>query len=103
MHFFKTGLQATEFVSKLLLGFELSGFANEILDEVSEFDLRQLACEFSIRRYVTPSRLIMLKTLKVILGRVLQSKVFKEQTGVTTDLKVSLYGYYKSLSRVFSR
>ena len=50
MYLFSSSLQITEFISSILLGMNITGLKDELLNEISEFDLRQLACELSLSR-----------------------------------------------------
>ena len=51
MYIFSSTIQITELVTSLLLGLNITGLKDELLNEISEFDLRQLACELSLNRY----------------------------------------------------
>ena len=42
MYAFSSTLQITEFISSILLGMNITGLKDELLNEISEFDLRQL-------------------------------------------------------------
>ena len=95
MYMFSTSLQITEFVSSLVLGLNITGLKDELLNEISEFDLRQLACELSLSRYISPQKRIMLITLKVLLKKILSNDLL----GKHKDLKLRLAGYYNSMTR----
>jgi len=89
MYMFSSTIQIMEFISSLLLGLNITGLKDELLDEISEFDLRQLACELSLSRYISPQKRIMLITLKVFLKKILSNDLF----GKHKDLKIKLLGY----------
>ena len=55
-YMFSSTIQITEFVSSLLLGLNITGLKDELLNEISEFDLRQLARELSLSRYISPQK-----------------------------------------------
>ena len=52
MYMFSSTLQVTEFVSSLLLGLNITGLKDELLNEISEFDLRQLV--YTIQQLFLP-------------------------------------------------
>ena len=56
MYAFSSTLQITEFVSSIMLGMNITGLKDELLNEISEFDLRQLVCELSLSRYISPAK-----------------------------------------------
>ena len=95
MYMFSSGLQITEFVSSILLGMNIAGLKDDLLTEISEFDLRQLACELSLSRYISPQKRIMLIILKVLLKKILSNDLL----GKHKDLKVKLLGFYNNMSR----
>ena len=95
MYMFSSGLQIAEFVSSILLGMNITGLKDDLLTEISEFDLRQLACELSLSRYISPQKRIMLITLKVLLKKILSNDLL----GKHKDLKVKLLGFYNNMSR----
>ena len=99
MYLFSSSLQITEFVSSLLLGLNITGLKDELLNEISEFDLRQLACELSLSRYISPQKRIMLITLKVLLKKILSNDLL----GKHKDLKLKLAGYYNSMTRFLGK
>ena len=100
MQLFSTGLKATEFVSNILLGLNLTGLRDDVLNEIDEFDLRQLACEFSLSRYISPQKRIMLITLNAILKKILTSS---NLININNDLKVKLYSYYQKINSYLKR
>ena len=67
MQLFSTALKATEFVSNILLGLNLTGLRDDVLNEIDEFALRQLVCELSLSRYISPQKRITLITVNAIL------------------------------------
>ena len=73
----------------------IAGLKDDLLTEISEFDLKQLACELSLSRYISPQKRIMLITLKVLLKKILSNDLL----GKHKDLKIKLLGYYNSMSR----
>ena len=99
MYMFSSGLQITEFVSSILLGMNIAGLKDDLLTEISEFDLKQLACELSLSRYISPQKRIMLITLKVLLKKILSNDLL----GKHKDLKIKLLGYYNSMSRFLGK
>ena len=100
MQMFSTGLKSAEFVSNLLLGLNITGLRDEVLEEIDEFDLRQLACELSLSRYISPQKRIMLITVNALLKRILASG---NLVNLNNDLKNKLYGYYKTISGYLKR
>ena len=82
-----------------MLGVNIAGLKDSILEEISEFDLKQLACELSVSRYVTPQKRLLLITLKVLLKKILSNDLLNKHQ----DLKVKLFGYYQSLSKFLGR
>lgn len=99
INLFSTSLKCIEFVSNIFTGINIAGFRDDILNEIDEFDLKQLACELSVSRYVSPQRRIILISLKVLLKKILSSDLI----GKHQDLKVKLYGYYQSLCSFIGR
>jgi len=99
MYMFSTTLQITEFVSSILLGMNITGLKDELLNEISEFDLRQLACELSLSRYISPQKRIMLIALKVLLKKILSNDLL----GKHKDLKIKLLGFYRSMSKFLAK
>ena len=99
MYMFSSGLQIAEFVSSILLGMNITGLKDELLNEISEFDLRQLACELSLSRYISPQKRIMLITLKVLLKKILSNDLL----GKHKDLKLKLAGYYNSMTKFLGK
>ena len=95
MYLFSSTLQITEFVSSILLGMNITGLKDELLNEISEFDLMQLSCELSLSRYISPQKRIMLITLKVLLKKILSNDLL----GKHKDLKLKLAGYYNSMTK----
>ena len=93
MYMFSSGLQIAEFVSSILLGMNITGLKDELLNEISEFDLRQLACELSLSRYISPQKRIMLIALKALLKKILSNDLL----GKHKDLKLKLLGYYNNI------
>ena len=47
MQLFSTSLKVLEFLGNILLGLNLTGLQAEVLEDIDEFSLRQLACELS--------------------------------------------------------
>ena len=99
MNMFSTSLKLTEFISSIMLGINIAGLKDSILEEISEFDLRQLACELSVSRYVTPQKRLILITLKVLLKKILSNDLLNKHQ----DLKVKLLTYYQSMSKFLGR
>ena len=99
MNMFSTTLKCIEFVSNILLGISITGLQDEVLNEIDEFDLRQLACELSLSRYVSPQKRVMLVAVKIILKKVLANDLLS----ANKDLKVKLYTYYKSINSFLGR
>ena len=95
MQLFSTALKAMEFVSNILLGLNLTGLRDDVLNEIDEFDLRQLACELSLSRYISPQKRIMLITLNAVLKKILTSS---NLININNDLKVKLYSYYQKIN-----
>ena len=99
MYLFSSTLQITEFVSSILLGMNITGLKDELLNEISEFDLMQLSCELSLSRYISPQKRIMLITLKVLLKKILSNDLL----GKHKDLKLKLAGYYNSMTKFLGK
>ena len=99
MYLFSSSLEITEFVSSILLGMNITGLKDELLNEISEFDLMQLSCELSLSRYISPQKRIMLITLKVLLKKILSNDLL----GKHKDLKLKLAGYYNSMTKFLAR
>ena len=99
MYLFSSSLQITEFVSSILLGMNITGLKDELLNEISEFDLMQLSCELSLSRYISPQKRIMLITLKVLLKKILSNDLL----GKHKDLKIKLAGYYNSMTKFLGK
>ena len=100
MQLFSTALKACEFVSNILLGLNLTGLRDDVLNEIDEFDLRQLACELSLSRYISPQKRIMLITLNAVLKKILTSS---NLININNDLKVKLYSYYQKINSYLKR
>ena len=100
MQLFSTGLKAMEFISNILLGLNLTGLRDDVLNEIDEFDLRQLACELSLSRYISPQKRIMLITLNAVLKKILTSS---NLININNELKVKLYDYYKKINSYLKR
>ena len=99
MYLFSSTLQITEFVSSILLGMNITGLKDELLNEISEFDLMQLSCELSLSRYISPQKRIMLITLKVLLKKILSNDLL----GKHKDLKLKLAGYYNTMTKFLGK
>ena len=99
MYMFSSTLQITEFVSSLLLGLNITGLKDELLNEISEFDFRQLACELRLSRYISPQKRIILITLKVLLKKILSNDLL----GKHKDLKLKLLGYYNNMTKFLGK
>jgi len=99
MYLFSSTLQITEFVSSILLGMNITGLKDELLNEISEFDLIQLSCELSLSRYISPQKRIMLITLKVLLKKILSNDLL----GKHKDLKLKLAGYVNSMTKFLGK
>ena len=91
---FSTSLKSLEFISNILLGINLAGLRDEVLNDIDEFTLRQLACELSVSRYISPQMRIVIVTLKAVLKKILSSDLISKHN----DLKVKLYGYYQKIN-----
>ena len=63
-------------------------------------DLRQLACELSLSRYISPQKRIMLITLNAVLKKILTSS---NLININNDLKVKLYSYYQKINSYLKR
>lgn len=100
MHMFSTGLKSAKFISNILLGINLTGLRDEVLEEIDEFDLRQLACGLSLSRYISPQKRIMLITLNSLLKKMLANG---NLININNDLKNKLYGYYKTINAYIKR
>ena len=100
MQLFSTSLKAMEFISNILLGLNLTGLRDDVLNEIDEFDLRQLACELSLSRYISPQKRIMLITLNAVLKKILASS---NLISLNNDLKVKLYSYYQKINSYLKR
>ena len=100
MQLFSTSLKAMEFVSNILLGLNLTGLRDDVLSEIDEFDLRQLACELSLSRYISPQKRILLITLNAVLKKILTSS---NLININNDLKVKLYSYYSKINSYLKR
>ena len=100
MQLFSTSLKAMEFVSNILLGLNLTGLRDDVLSEIDEFDLRQLACELSLSRYISPQKRIMLITLNAVLKKILTSS---NLLNLNTEIKAKLYDYYKKINSYLKR
>ena len=100
MQLFSTSLKAMEFISNILLGLNLTGLRDDVLNEIDEFDLRQLACELSLSRYISPQKRIMLITLNAVLKKILTSS---NLININNELKVKLYGYYSKINSYLKR
>jgi len=99
MYLFSSTIQITEFVSSLFLGLNITGLKEELLNEISEFDLMQLSCELSLSRYISPQKRIMLITLKILLKKILSNDLL----GKHKDLKLKLLGYYQSMTKFLGK
>ena len=99
MNMFSTSIKCIEFVSSISLGIQITGLQNEILDEIDEFDLRQLACELSLSRYISPQKRVMLIAVKVLLRKILATDLISAHK----ELKVKLFTYYKTISNFLGR
>ena len=99
MQLFSTSLKSLEFISSILIGINLAGLRDEVLNDIDEFTLRQLACELSVSRYISPQKRIMIVTLKAILKKILSSDLIS----LNKDLKVKLYGYYQKINSFLRR
>ena len=99
MYLFSSTLQITEFISSILLGMNITGLKDELLNEISEFDLMQLSCELSLSRYISPQKRIMLITLKVLLKKILSNDLL----GKHKDLKLKLAGYYNTMTKFLGK
>ena len=84
---------------KFSLGNEFTGLKDELLNEISEFDLMQLSCELSLSRYISPQKRIMLITLKVLLKKILSNDLL----GKHKDLKLKLVGYYNTMTKFLGK
>ena len=100
MQLFSTSLKAMEFASNILLGLNLTGLRDDVLSEIDEFDLRQLACELSLSRYISPQKRIMLITLNAVLKKILSSS---NLLNLNTEIKAKLYDYYKKINSYLKR
>ena len=100
MQLFSTSLKAMEFISNILLGLNLTGLRDDVLNEIDEFDLRQLACELSLSRYISPQKRIMLITLNTVLKKILTSS---NLININNDFKVKLYSYYQKINSYLKR
>ena len=96
MNMFSTSLKCAEFISSIMLGINISGLKDDILEEISEFDLRQLACELSVSRYISPKMRLMIITLKILLKKVLSNDLLNKHQ----NLKIKLAGYYQTISKI---
>ena len=100
MQLFSTSLKAMEFVSNILLGLNMTGLRDDVLSEIDEFDLRQLACELSLSRYISPQKRIMLITLNAVLKKILSSG---NLLSLNTELKGKLFSYYQKIQSYLKR
>lgn len=100
MQLFSTSLKAMEFVSNILLGLNLTGLRDDVLSEIDEFDLRQLACELSLSRYISPQKRIMLITLNAVLKKILTSS---NLLNINSESRAKLYTYYAKISSYLKR
>ena len=94
MSLFSTSIGCLEFVSNILLGIKLTGLRDEILDEIDEFDLKQLACELSLSRFITPQQRIILTAIRVLLKKILSNDLLT----ANQNLKIKLFSYYSKIS-----
>jgi hypothetical protein len=92
---FSSGLRSLEFVTNILAGINIAGLRDEILGEIDETDLRMLACELSVSRFISPQRRIMLISVKVLLKKILSSDLISKHA----DLKLKLAGYYQKFAK----
>ena len=99
INMFSTSLKCIEFVSNILLGISITGLQEEVLREIDEFDLKQLACELSLSRYISPQKRVMLVAVKILLKKVLSNDLLS----ANKDLKLKLYNYYTSISKFLTR
>ena len=99
MYMFSTSLKAAEFISSLMLGLNITGLKDDILEEISEFDLRQLACELSVSRYVSPKMRLMLIAVRALLKKILSNDLLSKHD----NLKLKLAGYYQSINKFLGR
>ena len=100
MQLFSTSLKAMEFVSNVLLGLNLTGLRDDVLNEIDEFDLRQLACELSLSRYISPQKRIMLITLNAVLKKIISSS---NLLSLNNEIKGKLYSYYQKINSYLKR
>ena len=100
MQLFSTSLKAMEFVSNILLGLNLTGLHDDVLSKIDEFDLRQLACELSLSRYISPQKPIMLITLNAVLKKILASS---NLLNLNTEIRAKFYDYYKKINSYLKR
>ena len=77
---FSISLKALELVSKMLLKLNLAVWCEEVLNDIDEFTLRQLACEFSVSREISHQKRITPITWKVVLKKILSSDFIKIET-----------------------
>ena len=98
MYMFSSANQIAEFVSSLLLGLNITGLKDELLNEISKFDLRQLACELSLSRYISRKNVLLI-TIKVLLKKILSNDLL----GKHKDLKLKLAGYYNSMTKFLGK
>ena len=94
MNLFSSSIRCLEFVSNILLGIKLTGLRDEILDEIDEFDLKQLACELSLSRFITPQQRIILTAIRVLLKKILSNDLLS----ANQNLKIKLFSYYSKIS-----
>jgi hypothetical protein len=98
MDLFNTSVKSAEFISNLLLGINITGLRDDILDEISEKDLKQLACEMSVSRYITPQRKLLLVSIKILLKKILASDLLSKHEKLKSYLTVAydkFRGYLK--------
>ena len=82
-----------------MLGIEITGLKEEINNEITEFDIKQLACELSMSRYVSPRNRVILIAIKVLLGKILKSDLISNGT----KLKATIFKYYNIFNSYLSR
>ena len=87
-----TIIRFIELIGALAFDVNMSGIEKEILSEIDEYDLKQIACELSISRYITPYHRVAIKIVISVLDRLFGNP--DDKTGNGLKLKAQLCWTY---------
>lgn len=99
MKMFTMTVCTAEFIANLMLGLQITGLMDDFRNEISEFDLRMMAAELSVSRWIKPHHKFLLVTLVVIMKRIVQSDLMNGHV----TLKTKLMGAILTISSLLKR